>query len=131
MAQRRTEARENFKNSELTEKIIGAAIKVHKALGPGYVEQLYQRALAHEFSSQNIKFEREKKFEVSYEGKIVGFGVLDFLVEDEVIVELKAVSELGEVHLAQALSYLKAIGKKVGLLLNFARPKLEIKRVAL
>lgn len=118
---------------DITEKIIAAAIEVHRHLGPGYHESIYQLALAHEFGLQHLSFEREKEIEVAYKGLVVGKYRLDFLVNQQVIVELKAVEALSDVHLAQMLSYLSATGKTVGLILNFAQAKLVdgIKRVVL
>lgn len=122
-----------YPHTEITEKIIAAAIEVHKHLGPAYHESIYQRALAHELALRQIPFEREKVIEVSYKGSRVGKYRLDFLVEAEVVVELKAVSALSDVHLSQMISYLGATGKKVGLILNFAQTRLVdgIKRVVL
>lgn len=122
-----------YHHAEVTEKIIAAAIEVHQHLGPAYHESIYQRALAHEFRLQQISFEREKEISLSYKGQAVGKYRLDFLVDDKVIVELKAVSALSDVHLAQMLSYLSATGKKVGLIINFAETRLVdgIKRVVL
>lgn len=115
--------------SDITDKIIKSAIKVHKTLGPGLVEKLYQRALKIELLINKIKAERERRIEMQYEGKNIGFDKVDFDVEDKILVELKAVSEINEIHIAQMLSYLKSSNRRVGLLLNFAKMKLEIKRV--
>lgn len=122
-----------YPHSDLTEKIIAAAIEVHKHLGPAYHETIYQLALAHELTLRAIPSEREKEISVSYKGIAVGQYRLDFLVEETVIVELKSVEALSDVHLSQMLSYLSATGKKVGLLINFAQAKLVdgIKRVIL
>ena len=114
---------------ELTKKIIGAAILVHRELGPGFVESIYEEALKVEFSEHSLSFESQKEITVKYLDVVVGVHRLDMLVENQVIVELKAVKELTDVHFAQLRSYLKATGLKVGLLLNFAKPKLEIRRV--
>lgn len=120
-------------HSDLTEKIIAAAIEVHRLLGPAYHESIYQLALAHELTLRGLPYEREKEISVSYKGIAVGQYRLDFWVEETVIVELKAVEALSDVHLSQMLSYLSATGKKVGLLINFAQAKLVdgIKRVVL
>jgi len=117
----------------MTEKIINAAIEVHKLLGPAYNEPIYQVALAHEFKLRHIPYVREKWIEVDYKGIIVGKYRLDFLIEDLVVLELKAVSALSPVHLSQMLSYLKATNKRVGLIINFAQAKLidGVKRVVL
>lgn len=122
-----------YPHAELTEKIIAAAIEVHTHLGPAYHEGIYQVALAHELTLRGLPFEREKELDVSYKGISVGKFRLDFLVDDRVVLELKSVSALSDVHLSQMLSYLAATGKKVGLLINFAQAKLVdgIKRVVL
>ncbi len=117
--------------SDLTGKIIGVAIVVHKNLGPGFVEKIYQRSLARAFRTAGLNFEREKQIHVEYDGGNVGFQVLDFVVEDRVLVELKAVGEINRAHVGQMISYLKASGKRVGLILNFGSGVLGIKRVVL
>ncbi|MBL7131532.1 MAG: GxxExxY protein [Candidatus Omnitrophica bacterium] len=117
--------------SKLTEKIIGCAIVVHKELGPGFVEKIYQGALAKEFSKNKVVYEKEKKVVVNYDNKAVGYQIMDFIVDDKVVVELKAVSELSNIHIGQMVSYLKAIRLEIGLILNFAKSKIEIKRVKL
>jgi GxxExxY protein len=104
----------------LTEQIIGAAIEVHRALGPGLLESAYQTCLAHEFSIRGLTFEQQKPLPVEYKGTRLDCGYrLDFLVADKVVVELKAVDELHPVHEAQLMTYLKLTGCKVGLLINF------------
>ncbi len=122
-----------YPHSEITEKIISAAIEVHKLLGLAYNEPIYQVALAHELSLRQIPYVREKWIDVSYKSIIVGKYRIDFLVDDVIVVELKAVSALSDVHLSQMLSYLAATGKKVGLIINFTQPRLVdgIKRVVL
>jgi len=115
--------------SETTARIIAAATEVHRELGPGFEEVVYQRALAKELPSHGLEFSREEWITVQYKGEKVGRKRVDFVVE-EVMVEIKAKAELEAVHFVQALSYLKASGYKVGLLLNFGGPKLEIKRLA-
>jgi GxxExxY protein len=117
--------------SNLTDRIIGCAIKVHKALGPGFVEKIYQAALAREFINNKLSFEKEKRISVRYENTIIGYQIVDLMVEESVIVELKAVSELSDIHASQMVSYLKAANKEVGLILNFAKSKLDIKRIKL
>jgi len=112
----------------LSNRIIGYGIKIHKALGPGFIEKIYSKAFAYELEKDKIKFTREKPIKVKYEGLLLGEHRLDFLIEDEVILELKAVYEINNFHIAQILSYLKATDKKLGLILNFSRSKLEIKR---
>ena len=114
---------------ELSKKVIGAAIEVHRALGPGFLESIYEEAFKVELSEHGLRVESQKEVTIEYLGVVVGIHRLDLLVEGQVIVELKATKELSDVHLAQLRSYLKATDLRVGLLLNFAKPKLEIKRV--
>lgn len=114
----------------LAKKIIGIAIEIHKILGPGFVEKIYTKALAYELSKNNIKFVKEKTIRVKYKNLLLGDQRVDFLIEDVLILELKAVSAIGDIHLAQMLSYLKTADKRLGLILNFAKGTLEIKRAA-
>jgi len=118
---------------ELTEKIIGAAIEVHRILGPGLLESIYEEALAIELDLRSIPFRRQVEIDVQYKGHTIKGQRLDLLVEGQVVVELKSVTNLPEVAMAQVLSYLKASGLKRGLLLNFGAPKLidGIKRISL
>ncbi|MEW5956572.1 MAG: GxxExxY protein [Chloroflexota bacterium] len=119
---------------ELTQQIIGAAIEVHQALGPGLLESAYQACLARELTLRGIPYEQEKPLPVEYKGVKLDCGYrLDFLVTGKVIVELKAVDELHPIHEAQLLTYLKLTGCKVGLLINFNVPVLKngIKRMVL
>jgi len=105
---------------ELTEKIIGAAIEVHRILGPGLLESVYQACLAHELTERGVPFEQEKAFPVMYKDHDIDCNFrLDFLVADKVIVELKALDAVLPIHKAQLLTYLKLSGCKVGLLINF------------
>ena len=117
--------------SASTDKIISLAINVHKKLGPGFIEKIYEKALGHELEKSKINFKKQKQIKVKYDDVLLGDQRLDFLINNEVIVELKAVSEINEIHLAQMISYLKAASMKVGLILNFAKNKLGIKRVVL
>jgi GxxExxY protein len=112
-------------------RVIGAAIEVHRTLGPGYLEGVYEEALAVELRLRGIAFKRQMTFALSYKGSSVGEGRLDFLVDDCLIVEIKAVDTLSAVHVAQALSYLKATGCSLALLINFNVPLLQrgVKRV--
>jgi len=103
----------------LAHAVIGAAIEVHRILGPGYVESIYEQALAVELGIRGVRYERQKPFEVMFKGSTVGEGRLDFLVESCLVVELKAVERLMPVHKAQVISYLKAVSCELGLLLNF------------
>ena len=114
---------------ELSRKIIGAAIKVHKELGPGFLENIYEEALKIELSEHGINFEFQKEVKIKYMGIDIGTHRLDLLVENRIVIELKAVKELADIHFAQLRSYLKATELKVGLLLNFAKPTLEVKRI--
>jgi len=118
---------------ELTERIIGAAIEVHRILGPGLLESIYEEALAIELELRGIPFQRQVEIDVLYKGHTIKGQRLDLLVEGQVVVELKSVTNLPEVAMAQVLSYLKASGLKRGLLLNFGAPKLidGIKRISL
>jgi GxxExxY protein len=106
--------------NEITEKIIGAAISVHKQLGPGLMESAYEACIAYELGEKNLMFERQKAFPIVYRGVQLDCGYrIDLIVENQVIVELKAVERLEPIHEAQMLSYLKLSGCKVGLLINF------------
>lgn len=115
----------------ITEKIISCAIEVHSTLGPGLLESVYEEALAHEFGLRNIDYVRQKEISLKYKGKDVGKHRIDYLVEDEIIVELKAVEIIHKIYEAQVLTYLRALDKRVGSLINFnvARLKEGIKRL--
>lgn len=118
-----------YKYSDITEKVIGAAMKVHRYLGNGFQEVIYQRCLVIEFEKMGLRFEREKEQPIFYEGISVGTRRVDFLVEDKVLVELKAIIELENVHLAQAINYLEAFDLEIGLLINFGNTSLQFKRL--
>ena len=118
-----------YKYSELTGKIIGAAMEVHNNLGNGFQEVIYQRALSIELNLQGITHEREKEMELTYKGYEIGRRRADFFVENKIMVEIKAVKELEDVHLAQAINYLEAYGLEIGLLINFGNTSLQFKRV--
>lgn len=118
----------DYKYSDLTHKIIGCAMSVHNALGNGFQEVIYQRALAIEFGKAGIVFQREKEMSIEYDGRNIGTRRVDFLVDNKVMVELKAVTKIEEVHWAQTINYLEAYGLEVGLLVNFGGKKLEFKR---
>ena len=122
---------ENLKYADFTKKIIGASFEVHKFLGNGFQEVIYQRALAWELKQAGLSFQREIEQEIFYKElpQPIGKRRADFVVEDAVIVELKAVSKLDDAHLAQALNYLKAYRIEVGLLINFGSKSLEFKRL--
>ena len=114
---------------EITRQIIGAAMKVHSTLGNGFQEVIYQRALAIELEYQGLGFEREKEMEIFYRNQSIGNRRVDFFVEECIMVEIKALTRLEDVHLAQAINYLEAYKMPVGLLLNFGARSLEFKRV--
>ncbi|GAB3414522.1 GxxExxY protein [Niabella aquatica] len=113
----------------LTHKIIGAAMEVHKHLGNGFQEVVYQRALAIEMQLQNITFSREHEMPLQYKGYNVGTRRVDFYVEDKIMVEIKAIINLEDVHLAQAMNYVEAYNLEIGLLINFGSKSLQFKRV--
>lgn len=118
-----------YKYSDITGKIIGCAMKVHNTLGNGFQEVIYQRCLAIELEKANLRFERELEMPISYNDIEVGTRRVDFLVERKVLVELKAIKELEDVHLAQGLNYLEAFGLEIGLLINLGAKRLEFKRL--
>jgi len=115
---------------DLTGKIIGAAIEVHRQLGPGFIESIYENALVYELRKRGLKVEQQLEVPIIYDGNVeVGKHRLDLLVEGEIVIDLKVISELLDVHFAIVKSQLRAIKRKHGLLLNFAKVKLEAKRV--
>ena len=118
-----------LQNKHLTDRIIAAAIRVHKELGPGFLEAMYEEALAIELAAGGLAFERQKLLPVFYREHLIGEHRLDFLVDGKVIVELKAISALEEIHFAIVRSYLKAANMDDALLLNFATARLTVKRV--
>lgn len=118
----------DFKYGNLTEKIIGAAFRVHGTLGNGFQEVIYQRALALEFNAGSIVYAREFEMQIYYLDQHIGTRRVDFLVEDKISVELKAVVKLEDVHLNQAINYLEAYNLEIGLLLNFGSKRLEFHR---
>jgi len=120
--------KEEYPLSAITDRILAAAVQVHRVLGPGFEEVIYQRAFALELQAQGLAFSREVWMDVTYRGANVGKKRVDFIIEG-VMVEIKATSQLEDVHYVQALSYLKASGYKVGLLLNFGSVRLGIKRL--
>jgi GxxExxY protein len=121
-------AEQEFLYKDLTYGIIGAAMEVHKVLGPGFLESVYEEALAHEFDLRGIPYQRQARLAVRYKEIVAGEFRADFLVDSKVVVELKAVKALTEGDEAQLLNYLKGTGYRVGLLLNFSAPSLEYKR---
>jgi GxxExxY protein len=116
-------------DDELTYKIIGCAMKVHNTLGNGFQEVIYQRCLAIELEKNGINYEREKEMPIYYEGFEVGTRRADFIIEEKVMVELKAIIQLEDVHLAQGLNYLTAYNLETGLLINFGSTSLQTKRL--
>lgn len=120
-------------NKKITEKIIGAAIEVHRILGPRLLESIYEEALCHEFSLGGIQFERQVEVAVIYKDHMIKGQRLDFLVEGKVVVELKSIQKLPEMVMAQVLSYLKATALRTALIINFGEMKLVngIKRTSL
>ena len=118
-----------MKHDELTHKIIGCAMKVHRTLGNGFQEVIYQRALAIEMEKERLGFEREMEMTIFYEGIDIGTRRVDFFVEGNIMVELKALIKLEDVHLAQAMNYCQAYHLPIGLLINFGSKSLEFKRV--
>jgi GxxExxY protein len=118
-----------LQNKHLTQRIISAAIRVHKELGPGFLEAMYEEALAIELTAAGLAFERQKLLPVFYREHLIGEHRLEFLVEGKVIVELKAISALEDIHFAIVRSYLKAANLDDALLLNFATARVTIKRV--
>lgn len=121
--------KEQYPESELTGKIIGCAMEVHKILGNGFQEVIYQRALAIEMKKQGLEYIREHEMEIFYKDENIGTRRVDFFVEGKIMVELKAIILLEDVHLAQAINYLEAYNMDIGLLINFGSRSLQFKRV--
>src|SRR5204863_1717300 len=129
MSQESRKTGKELRDSEITDAIIAAAIAVHREPGPGFIESVYEQALAVEFALQGIAFVRQKPIPLFYRDHQIGEHRLDFLVEDKIVVELKAVEALENVHFAIVRSYLKAAGLADGLILNFSTMPLTVKRV--
>lgn len=119
----------DYPESGLTGRIIGCAMEVHNIIGNGFHEVIYQRALGMEMASQGLNFTRECEMQIYYKGRSIGMRRVDFFVEERVMVELKAVIQLEDAHLWQAINYLEASGIGVGLLINFGSKSLQFKRV--
>ena len=117
--------------AELSNRIIGCGIRVHRILGPGFLEKIYEAALMVELANVCIGFEQQKTVPLVYAGQLIGEHRLDLLVAGRVVIELKACKNIEDIHLATARSYLKATGVPLALLLNFAKPTLEVRRVVL
>lgn len=120
----------SYPHSELTERIIGSAMAVHRALGPGLDESVHENSLCIEFFENSIDFTQQENFSVYYRERYVGRLITDLIVDTKVVVETKVVNQIIDVHIAQVLSYLSITGLKVGIILNFKPASLEIKRVA-
>ncbi len=121
--------KEEFKYSEITFKVLASAFEVHKILGNGFQELIYQRALAEEMSLRNLSFQREFEMSIFYKENHIGTRRVDFLIENVISVELKAIIKLEDVHLAQAINYLEAYNLEIGMLINFGAKSLEYKRL--
>ena len=115
--------------NNISQKIIGAAYKVSNTLGAGFLEKVYENALAHQLMKDGIRIEQQRPIKVYYDNVVVGDCFADLIVEECVIVELKSGRRIEDMHLAQTLNYLKAAGLKLGLIINFGKPRVEIKRV--
>ncbi len=115
---------------ELTEQIIGAAMRVHRVLGPGLDEKIYENALCLEFSAQSLGFTQQQQFPVFYRDRIVGKLVTDLIVSEKVVIETKVATAISDIHIAQTLSYLSITGLQIGLILNFRSVSLTFKRIA-
>ena len=120
-----------LEHEELTNKIIGCAIEVHKKLLPGFIESIYENAFITELQKKGLPFERQKEVVIQYDGVEVGKHRLDLIVADTIVVELKAIRNIEDIHFVIVRSYLKALDKEHGLLMNFSRKVLEVKRVIL
>ncbi len=116
---------------KLSGRIINSAIKVHRELGPGFLESIYHAALLIQLRKNNMKADTQKEVHIRYDGEVVGEHRLDLVVDDTIVVELKATREFNGSHIAQLMSYLKATGLRTGLLLNFGRSTLKVKRIVL
>jgi GxxExxY protein len=119
----------NIIYQDLSYQIMGAIFEVHKELGPGFLESVYEKALLLELTSRGMKVDVEKVFDLTYKGKKIGTHRLDLIIEDKIVVKLKTVEGFAPHHTAQLLSYLKASGHRLGILVNFSRAKVESRRV--
>ena len=119
---------EKYYKSDIKARIIACAQKVHRVLGNGFQEVIYQRALEIEFQKEGLKFEREKEMDIIYEENLIGARRVDFLIDNDIMVELKALTKLEEVNVAQLINYIEAYKVKIGLLVNFGAKSLEVKR---
>ena len=119
---------EHLKHTELTSNVIGCAIAVHNVLGNGFQEIIYQRALEIEMRQSKISFTREHEMPIYYKGEMIGNRRVDFLIHDIISVELKAITKLEDVHIAQAINYLEVYNLEIGMLINFGEPSLHFRR---
>jgi len=120
---------EEYKYTEITGEIIKCAFNVHNVIGNGFREVIYQKSLQREFSENGLKFVREFEMPIVYKGHQVGARRVDFLVENKVLIEIKALCELEIIHISQTINYLKVFNIEVGLLINFGSPRLQFKRL--
>jgi GxxExxY protein len=120
---------EKLNDRDLSERVIGAAIEVHKALGPGFLESFYEEALCFELANLRIPFDRQKAIEVTYKNQKIGEHRLDLLIDERLVVELKAVQSLEAIHFSTVRSYMKALGIESGVILNFSTMPMTVKRV--
>ena len=118
-----------YKHSDLTGEIIGCAMEVHRIIGNGFQEVIYQRALAIEMDSKGLSYSREHEMDIYYKEQKIGNRRVDFFVEGKIMLELKAIIQLEDVHLAQAINYLEAYNMEIGLLINFGSKSLQFKRL--
>jgi len=116
---------------QLSYDIMSAALTVHKKLGHGFLEKIYENALAIELKNHNILFRQQAPIKVFYENKLIGEYAADILVDDKIIIELKAAEEISNIHKAQLINYLRATNLRLGIIINFGKPRLEYKRVVL
>ena len=123
------DANEHLEEKDLVYRIVGCAMEVHNQLGNGFQEVIYQRALSIEMQLQGIGHEREKEMPLQYKDHDIGSRRVDFFIEDKIMLEIKAIKELEDVHLAQAINYLEAWDMEIGLLINFGNTRLQFKRV--
>jgi len=114
---------------QTTETIIAGAFQVSNILGVGFLEKVYENALCHEIRKRGLEIAQQRSIKIWYDGVVVGNYCADILVQDDVLVELKVVKQFDDIHMAQCLNYLKATGKHICLLINFANPKVEVKRI--
>ena len=114
---------------ELSYAIVGAAMEVHRVLGPGFLEVIYESALAYELTLRGIRFERQKRLPVSYKDQLLGEYIADLVIDEQIILELKAISAISQAHEAQAHHYLAATGLKLAIILNFGAESLQQKRI--